>query len=85
VSPLDRCAHAVRGGFDMCGGVAVSVRGNPERSGGLEVEDVEVLRDPLRPHRLGDGGAALLQVPAQHHHLGCRLAMGLADPDDRRI
>jgi hypothetical protein len=32
-----------------------------------EVEDVEVFGDALRPDGLGDGGEALLQVPAEDY------------------
>ena len=52
--------------------------------GELEVEDVEVLRDPVRLGRLRDHRAALLQVPAQHH-LGRGLAVRLGDAADDRV
>jgi hypothetical protein len=47
-------------------------------AGKLEVEHVKVLGDPGRLHRLRDGGAARLQLPAQHHLRG-RLAVPAAD------
>ena len=50
----------------------------------FEVEDVEVLRDALRAHGLGDRRASLLQVPPQHH-LRWRLAVRLGDILDRRV
>ena len=50
----------------------------------LEVEHVEVLRDAVRLGRLRDDGAALLQVPAQHH-LRRGLAVGLGDLADHRV
>jgi hypothetical protein len=52
--------------------------------GEIEVEDVEVLLDPRRRHRLGDGLTALLQVPAQHH-LGRCLGVGGRDLVDDRV
>jgi hypothetical protein len=50
----------------------------------LEVEDVEVLRDPLWLRRLRDHRTAPLQVPAQHH-LRRGLVMGLGDATDHRV
>jgi hypothetical protein len=47
-------------------------------------ERVEVLGDPLRVGRLGDGRASLLHVPAQHH-LRRALAVRLGDLTDRRV
>ena len=44
----------------------------------LEVEDVDVLADPLRRDRLGDDDVAELQVPAQDR-LGRRLAVARGD------
>src|SRR5215204_6299670 len=52
--------------------------------GEVEVEDVDVLGDPLRLGRLWDDRAALLQTPAQHH-LGGGLAVALGDLADDRI
>ena len=46
----------------------------------LEVEDVDVLADPLGRHRLGDDDVAELQVPAQDR-LRRGLAMLLGDPE----
>jgi hypothetical protein len=47
----------------------------------FEVEDVEVLRDAVRPDQLGDGAQPVLEVPAQHH-LGRRLAVLVGQLDD---
>jgi hypothetical protein len=47
-------------------------------------EDVEVLGDAVGLGRLGDDGAALLQVPAQHH-LRRGLAVRLRDATDDRV
>ena len=52
--------------------------------GEVEVEDVEVLRDPGRLGRLRDHRAALLDAPAQHH-LGRALAVRLGDAGDDRV
>src|ERR1700742_1807289 len=60
------------------------VEGFEFAGGELEVEDGEVLGDPLGPHRLGDGAAAFLQVPADHD-LGRSLAVGGGDRDDGGI
>jgi hypothetical protein len=53
-------------------------------AGELEVEDVEVLGDAGGLGRLRDRGAALLQVPAQHHLRG-RLAVLARDLEQRRV
>ena len=50
----------------------------------LEVEDVDVLRDPRRRDRLRDHLPSLLEVPAQHH-LRRRPVVRLRDPDDRGV
>ena len=53
----------------LLGGAARDDREGEGASGlvELEVEDVDVLRDPLRVDRLGDRHDAVLHVPAQHH------------------
>ena len=50
----------------------------------LEVEELDVLADPLRRHRLGDDHVAELQVPAQDR-LGRGLAVPLGDRGDRLV
>jgi hypothetical protein len=50
----------------------------------LEVEDVDVLVQPLDRDRLREHHDPELDVPAQHHLRG-RLAVGLGDRDDRRV
>src|SRR4029079_18086309 len=50
----------------------------------LEVEHVDVLGDAVWCRGLGDSGASLLQVPAQHH-LGRGLAVRLGDAADHRV
>src|SRR5690348_17394509 len=53
-------------------------------SGQLEVEDVDVLPDPVCGDRLGEHDIAALEVPAQHD-LGRGLAGPLGDGPDGRV
>src|SRR5215469_159551 len=53
-------------------------------AGQLEVEDVDVLPDPRRGHRLGENNVAALDVPAEHH-LGGRLAVPAGNVRDSRV
>jgi hypothetical protein len=50
----------------------------------FEVEDVEVLGDPLGAHGLGDPRPSVLQAPAQHD-LGGALAVRPGDRADHRV
>ena len=52
--------------------------------GEREVEDVEVLRHPIRVDRLGDDDDVALDQPAQHD-LGDGLAVLLADAGQKRV
>ena len=84
----DWAAEVLEGdGFGFGAAALLGVQGVDGRQlvgGELEVEDVDVLRDPVRLGRLRDDRAALLQVPAQHH-LGGGLAVCLGDLLDDRV
>src|SRR4051812_39654676 len=73
------------------GGIRSTTRAGVQRvdrgdllAGELEVEDGKVLGDAGRLDRLRDRGAALLQMPAEHH-LGDRLAVPAGDLQQRRV
>src|SRR6516165_3945128 len=50
----------------------------------LEVEHVEVTRNPLGVHRLGDHDVTDLQMPTNNHLRRC-LAVGIGDAGDCRM